>query len=168
MKVLLQTTLGDITLELDEAKAPITVANFLAYLDKGHYDQTVFHRVIGTFMIQGGGFTADGQQKPTGKQIKNEWDNGLKNKPYTIAMARLSNPDSATAQFFINVADNGFLSTPNPQTGGAGYAVFGKVIAGTEVVDKIKGVRTGTRRTPGGPMGDWPEADVVITKAQRA
>jgi peptidyl-prolyl cis-trans isomerase B (cyclophilin B) len=162
--VLLKTTAGDITLALDEAKAPITVANFLSYVDSGHYNNTVFHRVINGFMIQGGGFTPDGKQKPTGKAIKNEWNNGLKNDPYTVAMARLSNPDSATAQFFINVNANTFLSTASPQTGGAGYAVFGKVIAGTEVVDAIKATRTTTRQG----MGDWPVQDIIITEAKRA
>ncbi|MCU0688678.1 MAG: peptidylprolyl isomerase [Phycisphaerales bacterium] len=162
--VLLKTTAGDITLALDETKAPITVANFLSYVDSGHYNNTVFHRVINGFMIQGGGFTPDGKQKPTGKAIKNEWNNGLNNDPYTVAMARLSNPDSATAQFFINVNANTFLSTASPQTGGAGYAVFGKVIAGTEVVDAIKTVRTASRQG----MGDWPVQDIIITEAKRA
>ena len=154
--------MGNITLELDATKAPISTANFLQYVDSGHYDGTIFHRVIGNFMIQGGGFTADMNQKKTGEQIKNEWTNKVSNKKYTVAMARLGNqPDSATAQFFINVGDNAFLDQPRD---GAGYAVFGKVTAGTDVVDKIKGVRTGNSRG----MGDVPVEPVVITKARRA
>ena len=162
--VILTTSLGQITLELDEGKAPITVANFLKYLDSGHYNGTVFHRVIDGFMIQGGGFSADGVQKATHAPIKNEWNNGLKNTKYTVAMARTNHPDSASAQFFINVGDNHFLSQASPQTGGAGYAVFGKVTAGADVVDKIKGVKTAMRKG----MGDWPVTDVVITEAKRA
>lgn len=159
--VVLDTSMGSITIELDGVKAPISTANFLQYVDSGHYDGTIFHRVIGNFMIQGGGFTADMEQKKTGAQIKNEWTNKVSNKKYTVAMARLGNqPDSATAQFFINVADNAFLDQPRD---GAGYAVFGKVTAGTDVVDKIKGVRTGVRMG----MGDVPSESVVITKARR-
>lgn len=158
--VKLTTSLGDITLELDEDKAPVSVANFLSYVDKGHYDHTIFHRVIGSFMIQGGGFTADMKQKPTGKGIENEWNNGLINKRGTIAMARTSDPGSATAQFFINVADNDFLSQARD---GAGYAVFGKVTGGMDVVEKIKAVPTGTSQG----MGDVPKNPVTIVKAAR-
>ncbi len=160
--VVLETSAGNITIELDAVKAPLSTANFLQYVDSGHYDGTIFHRVIGNFMIQGGGFTASMDQKKTGEQIKNEWKNGLSNKKYTVAMARLGNqPDSATAQFFINVAENGFLDQPRD---GAGYAVFAKVIGGTDVVEKIKGVRTGVSRG----MQDVPVEPVVITKARRA
>ncbi|HYD02375.1 MAG TPA: peptidylprolyl isomerase [Phycisphaerales bacterium] len=159
--VVLETSMGNITIELDNAKAPLSTANFLQYVDGGHYDGTIFHRVIGNFMIQGGGFTPSMDQKKTGPQIKNEWKNGLSNKKYTLAMARLGNqPDSATAQFFINVQDNAFLDQPRD---GAGYAVFGRVTAGTDVVDKIKGVRTGVKNG----MGDVPVEPVVITKARR-
>ncbi len=154
--------MGSISIELDQARAPLSTANFLGYVDSGHYDGTIFHRVIGNFMIQGGGYTADMDQKKTGNQIKNEWTNKVSNTKYTVAMARLGNqPDSATAQFFINVADNAFLDQPRD---GAGYAVFGKVTAGTDVVDKIKGVRTGNTRG----MGDVPVEPVVINKARRA
>lgn len=160
--VVLETSMGPITIELDGVKAPISTANFLQYVDSGHYDGTIFHRVIGNFMIQGGGFTPSMDQKKTGNQIKNEWTNKVSNKKYTVAMARLGNqPDSATAQFFINVGDNGFLDQPRD---GAGYAVFGKVTAGTDVVEKIKGVRTGNKNG----MGDVPVEPVVITKARRA
>lgn len=152
---------GTIKLELDEAKAPNSVANFLAYVGKGHYDGTVFHRVIPGFMIQGGGFAVGMNQKPTEKPIDNEANNGLKNGKYTIAMARTNDPHSATAQFFINVADNGFLNHTAPSAQGWGYAVFGKVVAGTEVVDKIAAVKTGSR----GFHGDVPKDDVVIEKA---
>jgi cyclophilin family peptidyl-prolyl cis-trans isomerase len=165
----LDTSLGQIVLELDEVAAPISTANFLSYVDSGHYDGTIFHRVIENFMIQGGGFTAKMDQKPTGKPIKNEWRNGLKNKKYTVAMARLGdrkpNPstvDSATCQFFINVQDNDFLDREQ-QDGGA-YAVFGKVIKGTEVVDQVKSVATGSY----GGMDDVPRKPVVINKATRA
>ena len=141
--VLLKTNHGDITLELDAAKAPKSVANFLAYVNSGHYDGTIFHRVINNFMIQGGGMTAGMKQKPTLDEIENEANNGLKNDRGTIAMARTSDPHSATAQFFINVNDNDFLnhSVPTPQ--GWGYAVFGKVSNGMDVVDSIKKVQTG-------------------------
>ena len=160
--VKLHTTLGAITLELDAAKAPRTVENFLNYVKNGHFDNTIFHRVIDGFMIQGGGFEPGMKQKPTGAQIKNEADNKLKNDNYTIAMARTSDPHSATAQFFINVANNDFLNhkAPNPQ--GWGYCVFGKVTAGSEVVDKIKGVKTCSR----GGHEDVPVEDVVIEKAE--
>ncbi|HZW05644.1 MAG TPA: peptidylprolyl isomerase [Phycisphaerales bacterium] len=160
--VILETSMGNITIELDNAKAPISTANFLQYVDGGHYDGTIFHRVMGNFMIQGGGFTPTMEQKKTGPQIKNEWTNKVSNRKYTVAMARLGNqPDSATAQFFINVADNAFLDQPRD---GAGYAVFGKVTGGTEVVDKIKDVRTGVKNG----MENVPVAPVVITKARRA
>jgi len=161
--VQLQTSMGDIVLELNQTRAPLSVENFLRYVDKGHYNGTVFHRVINGFMVQGGGFDATMKQKPTDAPIKNEYTNGLKNQKYTVAMARTNNPDSATAQFFINVADNGFLDKANPQTGGAGYAVFGRVVSGTEVVDKIKMVKTGVK----GGMPDVPVEDVTIKTAKR-
>ena len=152
---------GTITLELDRAKAPKSVENFLAYVKKGHYDNTVFHRVIPGFMVQGGGFEPGMQQKPTAGEIENEANNGLKNDTYTVAMARTSAPHSATAQFFINIANNGFLNHTAPSAQGWGYAVFGKVVAGTEVVDKIKAVKTGRK----GFHDDVPLEDVVIEKA---
>lgn len=142
-RVKLATSAGDIVVELDQAKAPKTVENFLQYVKDKHYDGTVFHRVIDGFMIQGGGFTADMQQKPTRAPIALEASNGLKNDKYTIAMARTGNPDSATSQFFINVKDNAMLNAPKPD--GYGYTVFGKVVAGTEVVDKIRAAPTGTK-----------------------
>lgn len=160
--VRLHTTHGIITLELDTAKAPATVENFLSYVKSGHFNNTVFHRVIDGFMIQGGGFEPGMKQKPTGAQIKNEADNKLKNDRYTIAMARTSDPHSATAQFFINVGNNDFLNHTAPTSQGWGYCVFGKVTAGTEVVDKIKGVKTGSR----GGHQDVPVEDVVIEKAE--
>jgi peptidyl-prolyl cis-trans isomerase B (cyclophilin B) len=152
---------GVVTLELDEAKAPKTVANFLNYVKKGHYDGTIFHRVINGFMVQGGGFTAGMQQKPTDAPVQNEADNGLKNQSYTVAMARTSDPHSASAQFFINVADNDFLNHTAPSMQGWGYAVFGKVVQGTDVVDRIKAVKTGRK----GFHDDVPVQDVVIEKA---
>ena len=152
---------GVITLELDAAKAPKSVENFVSYVKKGHYDNTVFHRVIPGFMVQGGGFEPGMTQKPTGAEIENEANNGLKNDNYTVAMARTSAPHSATAQFFINVSNNGFLNHTAPSAQGWGYAVFGKVIAGTEVVDKIKAVKTGRK----GFHDDVPLEDVVIEKA---
>jgi peptidyl-prolyl cis-trans isomerase B (cyclophilin B) len=160
--VKLHTNHGVITIELDAAKAPATVDNFLNYVKSGHFNNTIFHRVIDGFMIQGGGFEPGMKQKPTGAHIKNEADNKLKNDNYTLAMARTGDPHSATAQFFINVANNDFLNhkAPNPQ--GWGYCVFGKVTAGTEVVDKIKGVKTGNR----GGHQDVPVEDVVIQKAE--
>ena len=145
MAVKLHTNHGIITLELDAEKAPVTVANFLAYVESGHYDNTVFHRVIDGFMIQGGGFEPGMNQKPTGEQIKNEADNGLKNDRGTIAMARTANPNSATSQFFINVADNDFLNYKDRTPQGAGYAVFGKVSGGMDVVQKIAKVQTANR-----------------------
>ena len=160
--VKLHTTHGTITLELDAAKAPVTVENFLNYVRNGHFENTIFHRVIDGFMIQGGGFEPGMKQKPTGAQIKNEADNRLPNDNYTIAMARTSDPHSATAQFFINVGKNDFLNHTASSPQGWGYCVFGKVTAGTEVVDKIKGVKTGTRAG----HQDVPVEDVVIQKAE--
>ncbi|MBX3360980.1 MAG: peptidyl-prolyl cis-trans isomerase [Phycisphaeraceae bacterium] len=156
--VKMTTSMGDIVLELDGEKAPISVENFMNYVNKGHYDGTIFHRVIDGFMIQGGGFTPDLKQKPVDNPIKNEWKNGLKNKAGTIAMARTNVADSATSQFFINVNDNDFLDTPRD---GAAYAVFGKVVGGMDVVNKIKGVRTGMRS---GGMSDVPIEPVMIQK----
>jgi len=141
--VLLNTSAGDITLELDETKAPKTVANFVDYVKAGHFSGTIFHRVIPGFMVQGGGMTADMSQKPTPNKVENEAGNGLKNTKYTVAMARTSDPHSASAQFFINTSDNGFLNHPGQD--GFGYAVFGKVTAGTDVVDGIEKVRTGSK-----------------------
>ena len=152
---------GVITLELDEAKAPKSVANFLAYVKAGHYDNTVFHRVIKNFMIQGGGFEPGMKQKPTQAPVTNEADNGLKNNQYTVAMARTSDPHSATAQFFINTVDNDFLNFKAPTAQGWGYAVIGKVVQGQDVVDAIKAVPT-TRK---GFHDDVPRDDVVIEKA---
>ena len=160
-KVELQTNHGTILIELDEAKAPLTVANFLSYVEKGHYNGTVFHRVIKNFMVQGGGFEAGMKQKPTAETIKNEANNGLKNNHYTLAMARTSAPHSASAQFFINTTDNDFLNFKSESASGWGYAVFGKVIGGKEVVDAIEGVKTGNR----GGHGDVPLEDVIITQA---
>ena len=156
--VKLATSKGDIILELNETKAPLSVANFVQYVKDGHYDGTTFHRVIGNFMIQGGGFTPDMKQKDTRAPIKNEWKNGLKNTRGTISMARTSVADSATSQFFINVVDNGGLDLPRD---GAAYAVFGRVIGGMDVVDAIRNVRTGIK----GGMRDVPVEDVMITKA---
>lgn len=157
----LDTSAGTIRIELDDAKAPLSVANFVDYVSKGHYDGTVFHRVIKGFMIQGGGFEPGMKQKPTGAPIANEANNGLKNAHYTIAMARTSAPHSATAQFFINTTDNDFLNFKSESPQGWGYAVFGKVVAGTDVVDAIEGARTGRR----GMHDDVPVEDVVIRKA---
>ena len=158
-KVKLATSMGDIVVQLDAAKAPKTVENFLAYVQAKHYDGTVFHRVIDGFMIQGGGFTPDMVQKSTKPPIALEAGNGLKNDKYTIAMARTSIPDSATSQFFINVNNNAMLNAPNPD--GHGYAVFGKVVEGADVVDKIKGVATGNK----GPHQNVPTTPVVINSA---
>ncbi len=171
--VKMSTSMGDITIELNNEKAPISTANFLSYVDSGFYSNTCFHRVIDGFMIQGGGFSSDLKQKPTSAPIKNEWQNGLKNSRGTIAMARTAAPDSATSQFFINVADNAMLDKPN---GGAAYAVFGKVVAGMDVVDKIKAVKTGqktveasdgaggTRRVP---FQDVPNETVEVKGVMR-
>ncbi len=160
MTVILTTSHGKITLELDAEKAPKSVENFINYVKSGHYDGTIFHRVIDGFMIQGGGFEPDMKQKPTGEPIENEAGNGLKNDRYTIAMARTSAPHSATAQFFINVSDNEFLN--HPGSDGWGYAVFGKVTDGTDVVDGIRAVKTGRRSM----FSDVPVEDVVIEKAE--
>jgi peptidyl-prolyl cis-trans isomerase B (cyclophilin B) len=152
---------GVITLELDAQKAPKSVENFLHYVRKGHYDGTIFHRVIPGFMVQGGGFEPGMTQKPTDAPIENEANNGLKNDNYTVAMARTNAPHSATAQFFINIADNGFLNHTAPSAQGWGYAVFGKVVSGQDVVDRIKAVKTGRK----GFHDDVPQDDVVIEKA---
>ncbi|HSS29056.1 MAG TPA: peptidylprolyl isomerase [Usitatibacter sp.] len=159
MKVKLTTSMGPIVIQLDKDKAPISTENFVKYVESGHYNGTVFHRVINGFMIQGGGFTPDMRQKPTQPPIKNEASNGLKNDNYTVAMARTNVYDSATSQFFINVKDNAFLNFSGP---GTGYAVFGKVVEGTDTVDKIKAVQTGNK----GGMGDVPNTPVVIEKAE--
>ncbi|MGQ9685632.1 MAG: peptidylprolyl isomerase [Thiobacillaceae bacterium] len=160
--VILHTNFGTITLELDADKAPDTVANFLRYANDGHYDGTIFHRVIDGFMIQGGGYTEDMQQKPTRAPIQNEADNGLKNTAYTIAMARTPNPHSATSQFFINVVDNPFLDYTEPTAQGYGYCVFGRVIAGQDTVDRIRKVRTGMRAG----HQDVPMESVVIERVE--
>jgi len=158
----LTTNHGTITLELDADKAPATVENFLNYVKSGHFDNTIFHRVIDGFMIQGGGFEASMKQKPVSKPIKNEADNKLKNARHTIAMARTSDPHSATAQFFINAADNDFLDHTAPTSQGWGYCVFGKVVEGTDVIDRIQSVRTGNK----GGHQDVPVEDVVLEKAE--
>ena len=159
--VKLSTNFGDITLELDAEKAPITVANFLQYVESGFYDGVIFHRVIDDFMIQGGGFDANMKQKKTKNEIKNEADNGLANNNYTVAMARTSIPDSASSQFFINIADNDFLNHTAPTSSGWGYCVFGKVVEGMDVVDKIKAVKT----TSKAGHRDVPVEPVTIEKA---
>ncbi len=152
---------GIVTLELDQEKAPKSVENFLAYVKKGHYDGTIFHRVIPGFMVQGGGMEPGMKQRDCDAPIQNEANNGLKNANYTVAMARTGDPHSATAQFFINVADNGFLNHTAPSAQGWGYAVFGKVVSGMDVVDKIKAVKTGRS----GFHDDVPKEDVVMEKA---
>ena len=157
----LETTLGTIRIELDDVKAPLSAANFVDYVKQGHYDGTIFHRVIKGFMIQGGGFAPGMAQKSTGAQIANEANNGLKNNHYTVAMARTSAPHSATAQFFINTTDNGFLNFTAESSSGWGYAVFGKVIDGQAVVDAIEQVKTGRS----GGHGDVPQQDVAIVRA---
>ena len=157
----LTTNFGEITLELYAEKAPITVANFLQYVESGFYDGVIFHRVIDGFMVQGGGFDANMKQKPTKDEIKNEADNGLANDKYTVAMARTSVPDSASSQFFINVGDNAFLNHTAKNASGWGYCVFGKVIAGMEVVDKIRAVKT----TSKAGHQDVPAEPVIIIKA---
>jgi len=159
----LQTSKGTIRIELDDVKAPLSSRNFLEYVDAGHYNGTVFHRVIPGFMIQGGGFEPGMKQKPTQASITNEANNGLKNDHYTLAMARTSAPHSATAQFFINTTDNGFLNFKSESPQGWGYAVFGKVVSGQDVVDAIEKVPTGSR----GGHGDVPTEDVVIISATR-
>ncbi len=160
-QVLLSTSLGDITLELDPVKAPITTGNFLDYVGSGHYDGTIFHRVIPGFMVQGGGFTAGMDQKPTRAPIANEADNGLKNARGTIAMARTSEPHSASSQFFINLQDNDFLDHTAKTPQGWGYTVFGKVVVGMEVIDQIAQVPTGKH----GPHSDVPTVPVSIDRA---
>lgn len=162
--VKLHTNFGVIVLELDAAKAPETVANFLKYVEAKHYDNTIFHRVIDGFMIQGGGFEPGMKQKPTSQPIQNEAGNGLKNDVYTIAMARTSAPHSATAQFFINVTNNDFLNYTSASPQGWGYCVFGKVVEGQDVVDRIKKVRTGSKAG----HQDVPLEDVVIERAEAA
>ncbi len=161
VKVKLTTNMGDITLALNSEKAPLSTANFVKYVESGHYNGTIFHRVIGNFMIQGGGFDANLKQKPTNPPIKNEATNGLGNDLYTVAMARTGVVDSATSQFFINVADNGFLNHSGPSN--YGYAVFGKVVEGMDVVDRIKAVKTGAK---GMFSSDVPQETVVIEKAE--
>ncbi len=160
--VKLETTMGDIEIELFEKEAPKTTANFLEYVKAGHYDGTIFHRVIDGFMVQGGGMTADMKEKSTSAPVENEADNGLKNDPYTLAMARTSDPHSATAQFFINVKKNDFLNHTGKNPQGWGYTVFGKVVKGQGVVNKIKGVPTGRK----GMHDDVPQTPVVINKAE--
>ena len=161
-QVKLHTSLGDVVVKLNEEKAPISVKNFLTYVKEGHYDGTIFHRVIPGFMAQGGGFTGNFQQKPTHQPIKNEANNGLLNKRGTLAMARTPDPDSASSQFFINYVDNGFLNYKSPTPSGWGYAVFGEVVEGMDVVDKMATIPTG----PAGPMpSDVPKTAIVIEKA---
>jgi peptidyl-prolyl cis-trans isomerase B (cyclophilin B) len=162
MQVKFTTTKGAFTLELDAAKAPKTVENFVQYVKDGHYDGTIFHRVINGFMVQGGGFEPGMKQKPTRAPVENEANNGLKNDNYTVAMARTNQPHSASAQFFINVKNNDFLNFSAPTPQGWGYAVFGRVVAGTDVVDAIKSVTTGRK----GMHDDVPVEDVVISKAE--
>ncbi|MBC7699228.1 peptidylprolyl isomerase [Aquabacterium sp.] len=157
----LQTTAGVIRLELDDAKAPVTVENFLNYVRAGHYNGTIFHRVIKGFMVQGGGFEPGLKQKPTTEMIQNEANNGLKNEHYTVAMARTSAPHSASAQFFINTTSNDFLNFKSETGSGWGYAVFGKVVAGTEIVDQMEKVKTGRS----GGHDDVPVENLVITQA---
>lgn len=159
--VQMDTSAGTLRIELDETKAPLSTANFLAYVNSGHYDGTVFHRVIKGFMLQGGGFEAGMKQKSTLAPIQNEANNGVKNKRYTLSMARTSDPHSATSQFFVNVADNAFLDFKAENASGWGYAVFGRVVEGMDVVDAIEKVRTGRK----GFHDDVPVEDVVILKA---
>jgi peptidyl-prolyl cis-trans isomerase B (cyclophilin B) len=161
-KVKLQTSMGDVVIEIDIEKAPATTENFLQYVRDGFYDNTVFHRVINGFMVQGGGFEPGMKQKPVRAAIQNEAGNGLKNDAYTVAMARTSDPHSATAQFFFNVVNNNFLNFRTASADGFGYCVFGKVVEGREVIDKIKAVPTGNR----GFHQDVPAEDVLIEKAQ--
>jgi peptidyl-prolyl cis-trans isomerase B (cyclophilin B) len=160
--VKLHTNFGVIALELDAAKAPETVKNFLAYVESGHYGNTIFHRVIDGFMVQGGGFEPGMKQKPTRAPVKNEATNGLKNDRYTVAMARTNDPHSASAQFFINLKDNDFLNHTAPTPQGWGYCVFGKVVEGQDVVDRIKAVKTGRS----GMHQDVPQQDVIIERAE--
>jgi peptidyl-prolyl cis-trans isomerase B (cyclophilin B) len=160
--VKLHTNFGVIALELDAAKAPETVKNFLAYVESGHYGNTIFHRVIDGFMVQGGGFEPGMKQKPTRAPVKNEATNGLKNDRYTVSMARTNDPHSASAQFFINLKDNDFLNHTAPTPQGWGYCVFGKVVEGQDVVDRIKAVKTGRS----GMHQDVPQQDVIIERAE--
>jgi peptidyl-prolyl cis-trans isomerase B (cyclophilin B) len=160
--VRLETGMGDIVIDLDAAKAPKTVENFLQYVSEGHYDGTIFHRVIDGFMVQGGGMTADMKEKPTRAPVENEADNGLKNEAYSVAMARTMDPHSATAQFFINVKKNDFLNHTAKTPQGWGYTVFGKVVKGHGVINKIKGVATGRQ----GMHDDVPKEPVTILKAE--
>jgi peptidyl-prolyl cis-trans isomerase B (cyclophilin B) len=165
INVIVDTTFGPFTITLDEARAPKSVANFLRYVDAGHYDGTIFHRVIDGFMVQGGGFDAGFNKKSVGAPVQNEADNGLKNTRGTVAMARTSDPHSATAQFFVNVNDNAFLDHKAKNDSGWGYTVFGRVTAGMDVVERIKGVRTGSQ----GPFAkDAPLEAVSIRSARRA
>jgi peptidyl-prolyl cis-trans isomerase B (cyclophilin B) len=164
MRVNLHTNHGLIGLELDEEKAPKTVANFVEYVKAGHYDNTIFHRVMGDFMVQGGGFEPGMKQKPTRPPVENEAANGLKNDKYTVAMARTPDPHSASAQFFINVVNNSFLNYTSATSQGFGYCVFGKVVEGEDVVDAIKAVKTGNS----GMHQNVPVEDVIITKAELA
>lgn len=159
----IETSKGTIRIEVNESRAPISARNFLEYVDAGHYDGTVFHRVIPGFMVQGGGFEPGMRQKPTRATIQNEANNGLKNDHYTLAMARTSAPHSASSQFFINATDNNFLNFTAESASGWGYAVFAKVVAGTDVVDAIEKVKTGTK----GGHGDVPLEDVTIVRASR-
>ncbi|MFZ2632386.1 MAG: peptidylprolyl isomerase [Desulfosalsimonadaceae bacterium] len=159
--VKLETSMGDIQIELFEDKAPKSAANFLAYVKAGHYDGTIFHRVINGFMVQGGGLTKDMQEKPVNAPVENEADNGLKNEPYTVAMARTADPHSATSQFFINVKKNDFLDHTDKSPDGWGYTVFGKVVKGHPVVNKMKAVPTGRKNM----YDDVPVTPIVITKA---
>ena len=160
--VKLHTNFGVIALELDAAKAPETVKNFLAYVESGHYGNTIFHRVIDGFMVQGGGFEPGMKQKPTRASVKNEATNGLKNDRYTVAMARTNDPHSASAQFFINLKDNDFLNHTAPTPQGWGYCVFGKVVEGQDVVDRIKAFKTGRS----GMHQDVPQQDVILERAE--
>ncbi len=157
MKVKFETTMGDFTIELNEEKAPETVKNFMSYVDSGHYDDTIFHRIINNFMVQGGGHLADMSQKPANSTVKNEANNGLENKIGTVAMARTSDPHSASAQFFVNVADNGFLNFTSESSQGWGYCVFGEVTDGMDVINAMKEVKTGAQ--------DVPVETITINKA---
>ena len=158
----LQTNMGDITIELNPEKAPISSANFLEYVQSGFYDGTIFHRIINSFMVQGGGFTPDMKQKATNAQIQNEADNGLKNVRGSLAMARTSDPHSATGQFFINTVDNAFLDHRSKTSDGWGYCVFGQIVEGLDVLDRIRAVKTGNRAG----HQDVPVTDVIIEKAE--
>jgi peptidyl-prolyl cis-trans isomerase B (cyclophilin B) len=164
--ILLVTTLGNITIELDQSKAPQSVDNFVQYVNEGHYNGTQFHRVIDGFMVQGGGFTADMKQKPTRAPVPNEADNGLKNVRGTVAMARTGDPHSATAQFFINTVNNGFLDHKAKTQQGWGYTVIGRVTEGMDVVDRISKTRTGTKMVQGHPLPDVPVETVLIKEAR--